>query len=521
MSQANKSFSNSYNEKNTNSEISREDIEIGEVLSVENGELEKRFSLWSLIGMVYSSFATPLALGTFLSLVIGVGGSPFFFYSYLLTSVFNFLITLSVCEISSAYPHSSAQVFWAVNVVPARFARFLSYISGIFSCACYLFGSIADGFFFAYLLVALIEVFKPEYIPQTWHIYLISIACWTWSFLLNAFAIQSIPYLSNFLNYVINLGSLFIFISLLARVHPKQSANFVFKDIENETGWTSNGVVFFLSILPGCSSVALFDGACHMTDEIPQPERNIPLVIFYSYTAAIILGVIAIIVYMFCIVDVEALLVPVGGEPIIQLFYDSYRSLALTTIASIIFLLLFWGATATFYTSTSRLIMSFARLKGLPFPRFFGSVNKRFKVPINALLLNYVACIAIGAIAFGSASALNAIMGSFVVCMYISYLGPFIGLILKKERFENRKIFFSLGNFGLPINIICIFWFIFATVWLNMPSYRPVMSSDMNYTCVVIGCVLLVGIVNWFAYSRKHFERVDKMSNLHSSISQK
>ena len=75
-------------------------------------------------------------------------------------------------------------------------------------------------------------------------------------------------------------------------------------------------------MLPSLACVTLFDGAVHLTDEIAQPERNIPLVMVYQIWRY---GIFAAIVYMFCVVNVNNLSNPLGGEPIVQLMYDSFN----------------------------------------------------------------------------------------------------------------------------------------------------------------------------------------------------
>ena len=49
-------------------------------------------------------------------------------------------------------------------------------------------------------------------------------------------------------------------------------------------------------MLPSLACVTLFDGAVHLTDEIAQPERNIPLVMVISNTLSGVMAFFAAIV---------------------------------------------------------------------------------------------------------------------------------------------------------------------------------------------------------------------------------
>lgn len=83
-----------------------------------NPSLERRFSLWSTIAFQFSLICSSIAIGTFLSTVVGVGGSPFLIYGYILAVGCDLVICFSMAELASAYPHPSAQVHWTYCLAP-------------------------------------------------------------------------------------------------------------------------------------------------------------------------------------------------------------------------------------------------------------------------------------------------------------------------------------------------------------------------------------------------------------------
>ncbi|KAF6070373.1 Amino acid permease family protein [Candida albicans] len=310
----------------------------------------------------------------------------------------------------------------------------------VFNCSTY----VASMF-----ILALAQIYHQDYIPKSFHYYLVYLAVFLSGYLVNVFLVKLLPLITNISVAVINFGTFFIIITLLVK-SPKQSAEFVFKNIINETGWSSNGVVFFLGMLPSLACVTLFDGAVHLTDEIAQPERNIPLVMVISNTLSGVMAFFAAIVYMFCVVNVNNLSNPVGGEPIVQL------------------------------------------------------------IPVYALSFLTVLCIIIGTLIMGSDGALNAVLGTSMVCINLSYLIP-IACLLVKSKFStthrfNERPYFCLGKFGLPMNIASVLWVCFIMVWLNFPLSYPVTSDNMNYACVVLGITCIIGIILWFVHGRNHYD---------------
>jgi choline transport protein len=79
--------------------------------SIDNGTVKPKvhFSLLSAIGVQYSVTAPPIAIGTYLSLVVGLGGSPAYFWGFVLMGVMQLATCLAVAELASAIPHSSGE----------------------------------------------------------------------------------------------------------------------------------------------------------------------------------------------------------------------------------------------------------------------------------------------------------------------------------------------------------------------------------------------------------------------------
>jgi hypothetical protein len=65
---------------------------------------------------------------------------------------------------------------------------------------------------------------------------------------------------------------------------------------------------------------------------------------------------------------------------------------------------------------------------------------------------------------------------------------------------------FTLGRWGIPINIIALVWGIFIIVWLPFPTFLPVTKDTMNYAAPVWGGCLLVALIDWFINGHKRFD---------------
>src|ERR1700738_2768332 len=103
----------------------------------------------------------------------------------------------------------------------------------------------------------------------------------------------------------------------------------------------------------------------------------------------------------------------------------------------------------------------------------FSKVNKRFDVPLNGLYLSTVICCLLGIIYFGSTAAFNAFTGVATLCLSASYGLPVLILLLR-NRAVVKNAPFSLGKFGLVVNIVTICWIALAIVIFCMPTAIPV-----------------------------------------------
>lgn len=84
---------------------------------------------------------------------------------------------------------------------------------------------------------------------------------------------------------------------------------------------------------------------------------------------------------------------------------------------------------------------------------------------------------------------------------------PLISRILahftgKKTRLEGP---YSLGRWGIVLNIIGFIYLFFVCIISNLPSVNPVDSENMNYTSAATGLVMLVSLVFWVTTGRKKF----------------
>ncbi|KAH0847574.1 hypothetical protein AYO21_01476 [Fonsecaea monophora] len=491
--------------------------------TVELAELKERFNVWSTIGMAYALIATPLGIGSYLVFTLGVGGSPYFIYGYIFVAIMQLAVCSSLAEISAVFPHASGQIFWVAALAPPRLSRGLSYCNGAFTLLAWTFATTGCFVFTGQMFVAFATILNEQYQIQTYQVFLLAIASALLSLVFNIWLFNWIPAIAKFFVVFINAGTVYLFVALLVRAQPKATASAVFTEVVNETGWASKGLVFCLNVLPGSASVTVFDAAAHMAEELPHPEKQVPQVMIFTSLLCALGGFIMIIVYLFCTTNPAALLEPIGGQPIFQLFLDAFRSKPLLVIAALIFCAVFVFACISFVTTLSRVLWSFAKHHGTPFSNFLGHVHPNSQIPVNAVCVCTLVTALICLLDFGPALILNACFGASSICGAVSYGMPIWCLIFKGRGDFPEKRHYSMGKFGLLVNLVAVLWQIFQVIFLAFPLYYPVTSSNMNYASAVMGVGAIMFAINWVLHSRRRYEQPKPLfvAALHGDLTRK
>ena len=241
-----------------------------------------------------------------------------------------------------------------------------------------------------------------------------------------------------------------------------------------------------------------------MCEEVENPHREVPKAIVLSVAAAMVTGIIYLVPLLFVLPDIKTLLSVPNGQPIGLLFKTVTGSASggFGLLFLILGILFFAGIGAL--TAASRCTYAFARDGAIPGSRLWRQVDSRLDVPLNALLLSFAVDCLLGLIYFGSTAAFNSFTGVATICLSTSYGLPVLVSLLRGRRAVKASSF-SLGKFGVVINVITVLWICLAIVLFCCPTTLPVTASSMNYASVVFASFATISLVWYLVRGRKHF----------------
>lgn len=142
-------------------------------------------------------------------------------------------------------------------------------MTGWLSTLSWQAGIASGSFLTGTIIQALIIVNNPNYVPQNWQGTLLVFAMSLVLFCANVWGAKHLPMIQNVL-LVVHVFGFFAVIIVLWVMAPRNSAEVVFTQFNNEGGWSSMG----LSLMVGQIS-AIYGGIC--TSPLTAGLQDIPL----------------------------------------------------------------------------------------------------------------------------------------------------------------------------------------------------------------------------------------------------
>ena len=262
-----------------------------------------------------------------------------------------------------------------------------------------------------------------------------------------------------------------------------------------------------VGLLQSFFGMCCYDAPAHMTEEMKNASKEAPRAIIMAVWLGAVSGFVFLVSSFYCIGDIEATAMSPTGVPIMQIFYDSTGSVpgscALTGMITVIAFLSSNALTA----EGSRSLFAFARDHGLPFSKIFSRVNPKRRVPTFSVLLCLMVQMAMQSIYFGSYTGFATVIAIATQGFYVSYAIPLFARILARFTGHARMLTgpYSLGKYGIWMNVIGFLFLTFASITFNFPTVDPVEKDNMNYTSAAVGIIGLVSLLTWVFDGRKNF----------------
>lgn len=298
-----------------------------------------------------------------------------------------------------------------------------------------------------------------------------------------------------------------IAVPLATPEHLRRSAQSVFTEFSDGSGWSSKPFAFFLGFLNVAWVMTDYDGTTHLSEETVDAAVRGPQAIRLAVIVSGILGWGLNVAFTFCLPD-DYMTSIVGSPtklPVAQIFLNAGGRTGGTVMLFFVVLVQFFtGASAML--ANARMTYAFARDNALPFSAFWSKINKRTSTPVHAVWLVVAFCACLNLIGIGSTETIIAIFNLCAPALDLSYIAVLFAHLyytywLKDVEFVAGK--YTMSFLRIPRKMLAIAWVLFISVILFFPTTKPITAQNMNYA-IVVGAGVAIFALSWWWLGARH-----------------
>jgi urea carboxylase system permease len=463
-------------------------------------------------GVSYISILT----GTFQLFYVGFGaGGPAYIWSWPLVFGGQLMVALCFAELAARFPVAGSLYNWTKrlgNRTTAWMAGWMMITASIVTLSATVL---------AYQIT----------LPQLWSGFqLVGDGTGTYDFAVNAVLLGSALIVFTTLVNVFGvklmsrINSAGVFIELVAAVliivllaaHMTRGPGVVLDTAGTGEGQSLGYLGAFLGAALASGYVMYgFDTASSLGEETVDPRRTAPRAILRAITASFVLGGLILLFGLMAVEDINApeLASSTGGLQYVLLQAAGSglgRVFLLTIVVAITVCCL------AVHTATIRMMFGMARDNNLPGAARLAKVHPRYKTPVAPAVVIGLFSIGILVINVRQPQIFTVITSIAVVMIYLSYLLVTVPMLISRLRGRwplpgdgAGRRHFSLGRWGLPVNVLAVVWGAGMAVNLGWPR-REIYNAAEPYhwylqwgAAVFIGAIALTGLA-YYRLRQRH-----------------
>ncbi|WP_405909721.1 MULTISPECIES: APC family permease [unclassified Streptomyces] len=450
-------------------------------------------------GISYISILT----GTFQLFYFGYGtGGPAYWWSWPMVFIGQFMVALCFAELAARYPVAGSVYNWSKKVGNPH----IGWLAGWTMLLASIVSIAAVALAYQLTLPQISSVFQfvgdgtGKYDVATNAVLLASVLI-VFTTLVNALGVKLMARI-NTAGVFIELIATVVLIILFA-VHITRGPQVVM-----ETNGTGEGVpggyfgAFLIASLASAYVMYGFDTAASLGEESVDPSRNAPRAILRAIIASFVLGGL---VLLFALMSVSNL----KGE---QLSTDGLQYIVLDVLGEDAGKAMLWCVfiavtvcALAVHTAAIRLAFAMARDNNLPAASKLAKVNPRFQTPVLPAVIIGILALAILVVNIRQPQIFTVVTSIGIIMIYLAYLGVTVPMLVARLRGQWQPAGdgkFSLGRWGLLVNIVAVLWGTAMTINLLWPRAAVYNATAPFHWYLKWGALLFVGIVmgGGFAY---------------------
>ncbi|NEB92924.1 APC family permease [Streptomyces bauhiniae] len=450
-------------------------------------------------GISYISILT----GTFQLFYFGYGsGGPAYWWSWPMVFVGQFAVALCFAELAARHPVAGSVYNWSKRIGNPH----LGWLAGWMMLVASIVSIAAVALAYQLTLPQISSAFQfvgdgtGTYDVATNAVVLATVLI-LFTTLVNAFGVKLMARI-NTAGVFIELVASVVLIVMLA-VHITRGPQVVLETNGTGAGHGTGYLgAFLVASLASAYVMYGFDTAASLGEESLNPSRNAPRAILRAIIASFVLGGLVLLLALMSVSSLKGDKLSTDGLQYVVL--DVLGPTAGKGMLWCVLIAVTVCALAV-HTAAIRLAFAMARDNNLPASSVLARVSPRFRTPVVPAVVIGVLALAILVVNIRQPQIFTVVTSIGIIMIYLAYLGvtaPMLVARLRGRWTPAGQGRFSLGRWGLVVNVIAVVWG--AAMTLNLIWPRPAVynASAPYHWYLRWGAVLFVAVIagGGFAY---------------------
>ncbi|TSB28623.1 amino acid permease [Streptomyces benahoarensis] len=442
-------------------------------------------------GISYISILT----GTFQLFYFGIShGGPAYWWSWPMVFCGQLMVALCFCELAARYPVAGSIYNWAKRMGGPH----IGWLGGWMMLTATMVSLAAVALAYQVTLPQISSWFQligngSGRTDAAANAVLLGSILILFTTLVNAFGVKLMARI-NSAGVAIELIAAIVLIVLLA-AHITRGPSAVTETFGLGAGQSLGYFGAFLTASLASAYVMYgFDTASSLGEESKDPGRNAPRAILRALVASFLIGGLILLFALLAVPDLHAK----------ELSVDGLQYVVLSTLGSTVGQIVLWCVVIAItvcelavHTAGIRLAFAMARDNNLPAASLLAKVSPRFQTPVLPAIVIGLVAVAILLINVNQPQIFSVITSIAIIMIYLAYLMVTVPMLIQRlrGRWTPAEGTFSLGRFGLPVNILAVLWGLAMSLNLAWPRAAVYNATGPQHWYLRWGAFLFIGIV--------------------------
>ena len=137
---------------------------------------------------------------------------------------------------------------------------------------------------------------------------------------------------------------------------------------------------------------------------------------------------------------------------------------------------------------------------------YFAHVDPKRRISVRSVWLPTCIAMVLSLLNMGSHTAFSVFVALSTLGLYQSYLVAIGCMVYARWRGGVENVGWSLGRWGIAINVVAMIYSAHTIVFLAFPFGLPVNAATMNYALPINAAVFIIALGLWFGWAKDNWK---------------